>query len=873
MTLRPMSILLALILLAGPAHASGPGTHVLEANAVLDQLADADPDWAALADLPDARAYLGFGALSPDFRSACAEIDFGHQKALSYHLMDLAADEAPELRLFALGHMCHQGSDNAMEGLMVGAFFSSAPVGVFSLFGEYLDGRGDSEVIVESMGDLVFGDWHGLVDVLFDMWFEDDAAKARADEAFQWYCASAAAFLGKDTDCALAKAQLEDKLASAEGLIGLLDRQAAHDFVDMLVSQPLEDIVDLAGSGLLTSFLGDMGEPTPGFDAEIERMKASPLTDPEFWTLYGALEHLGPAFTVAQMEHQPPTGSWPIYDKEMVICGNLQSVMRTLPADYAVVTGLTVDRVEWRGPDGLPVDAVTPELAGETLSAQVRLFSALPFSGEITGAVRVDLPGFAAVGEEVVGTASVDVDIDPAGYVSMARTELSIPFVADTAGALGFTLELTAGGDPRPWFTTSWDRLWSVEGLPLSSPIYKDNFGTYGHWPPSLPVEPAGAEGASVFVQVDVAPAGPGIAGVALELELSAAGVATTLPEGVTGANGLGPVAWVPPGTLVVTTDTGGTYQDAEVTVEVVAGAAPWVVLRLHGIPRVHPPEVWDAAQCVPLTWDPEPFGGQAATLTVTPLDPTAGAPLGVPGELDATEAMGEYCFDAPLPDGTRTAFLAVATYADGTQGVEGIGDVVLLDGSAPSLVVSLEGVDDDPCIAAATTGLSIQAEDPHSELVALDWSVDGGDWMELPFETDGAGAIDVLLPVVGHVGAGIRVRVTNAAGLATVCDPVAVPEAAGWCGVVEWGPEPAPEPAPDTVTPEPDGTDAIFGDAGDDVAGVDAPGRQGRGCDAGPGPPAGGALFLLIVAFGGVMRRFKDGGAAGVRDPSPTGS
>lgn len=850
MSRRFLSTVVAAVLFAGPAYASGPGTHVLEANAVLDALVDEEPDWAALADVPLARAYLGFGAMSPDFRGACDEIDFGHQKSLSYHLMDLAESEKPEFRLFALGHMCHQGSDNAMEGLMVGAFFSSAPVGVFSLFGEYLDGRGDSEVIVESMGDLVFGDWHGLVDVLFDMWFEDDAAKDRADEVFQWYCAEAAAFLGEDTDCALAKAQLEDKLASAEGIIGLLDRQAAHDFVDMLVSQPLEDIVDLAGSGLLTSFLGDMGEPTAGFDAEIERMKDSPLTDPTFWALYDDLAHLGPAFTFAQMEHQPPTGAWPVYDKNMVICGNLQSVMRYLPDAYAVITGLTVDQVEWLGPDGQPVAAVTADLVGAPLTARVRLFSAMPFSGTLTGAVRADLPGFAVVGEDIVGAASVDVGLDPAAYVSTPRTELDIPFVADATGALGYTLELTAGDEPRPWFTTSWDHLWSIEALHLASPIYKDNFGTYGHWPPSLPVEAPAEDGASVFVQVNVAPGGPGIAGVDLGLSIEAGGVMMPLEGAVTGANGLAPLDWIPAGNLAIEADGGDLYAGETRGTEIVGGEDQWVTILLHALPRLQPPEFWDPAACVPLTWAPEPFAGQAELLTVTPVDPTAGTSLGPSAELDATAGVGEYCLGGPVPDGTRAAFLAVATYVDGTTGAEGTGGIVTFDGTGPTLTVIPVGFDDDPCVEAGTTGLSIVAEDPASPLVALAWSVDGGDWMELPPKADETGkVIDAHLQVVDHLGAEIRVRVTNAAALETVSEPVVVPQLAAWCGVPEWGPETAPEPGPepreDTVEPATDASGAVV-----DVEDVDDAASGGRGCGVGESPGAGAGLLWSICGL-----------------------
>ena len=839
----------AILLMSSPLRASGPGTHIFESDAVLDTLAAEDPEWAALADLPYARAYLGFGAVSPDFRSACAEMDFGHQKSLSYHLLALAEEEKPEFRLFALGHLCHQGTDNAMEGLMVAAFFSSAPAEVFSLFGEYLDGRGDSEAIVETMGDLIFGDWHGLVDMLFDMWFEDEAAKARSLEVFQWYCGVGAAYLGKDTDCALAQAQLEDKLAQAEGLIGLLDREAAHDLVDMLVSQPLEDIVDLAGSGLLTSLLAGEYEESPDFDAEIERLKDSPLTDPAFWDLYYDLDHLGPAFTLAQLEHQPPTGAWPVYDKEMVICGNIQTVMRHLPEDYAVVTGLSVDRVEWLGPDGEPVAAVTPDLVGETLTARVRFFSALPFAGTVTGVVRRDAPGFGAEDDTTLGTASVEVDIDPAAYVTTPRSELEIPFIATAGGALGFYLELTADEEPRPWFTTSWDRLWGVDDLYFARPIYMDNFGTYGHWPPSLPVETPDSGGASVFVQVRVAPAGPGIGDAAVML-FDGAGPAAW--EGLSAANGLAVIDWMEPGEYQLGVAAEGYVDEPFPGILVDAWADQWHVIALHAVPEVQVPEVWDSGECIPVTWDAELFAGQAEVLTLSPLDAVTEEPSGGAVELPPT-GEGEYCFDEPPPDGAVVRFQAVATYLDGSQGVEGFGSEVLLDGSSPVLTLELVGFEDDPCIEASTTGILAHAEDPHTYLVALAWSVDGGDWMEVPPETDESGHVILANFQAGaYAGAEIRMRVSNAAGLETISDSVAVPAPVAWCGVPEPDPDTAPEPAPDVVDATPDAVDVEA-----DLIATEGPVKRDRGCGMTDTPANPLALLVLVMLIAAGAFRF----------------
>ena len=856
----------------GAALASGPGTHVQEARVVLEILADEDPQWDALAQLPFADAYLGFGAMSPDFRSACAEIDFGHQKSLSYHLLEIAADEKPEFMLFALGHMCHQGSDNAMEGLMVAAFFASAPVGPFSLFGEYLDGRGDSEAIVESMGDLIFGDWHGLVDVLFDMWFEDEAAQARAEEVFQWYCAEAAAFLGKDTDCALAQVQLEEKLAQAEGVIGLLDRQAAHDLVDMLVSQPLEDLVDLAGSGLLTSFISEVGEPTPGFDKEIERMKSSPLTDPEFWTIYDELDHLGPAFTLAQMEHQPATGSWPIYDKEMVICGNLQSVMRFLPEDYAPGNGLTVDRVEWLGPDGTPIDVVGPELAGETLTARVRFFSSLPFSGTVVGTVRMDSPSLNTFGDSPVGSTSLQVDIDPAASVTTLRSELEVHFDGEVGIANGFYLELVTEAESRPWFTTSWDRLWFVEDLPFELPIFKDNFGTYGHWPPSLPsAQPLDAS--VVFIHLRVAPDGPGIPGLEALVTWQGGDGGGWDEVVTTGANGLALVDMVSSGDFTISTESSNDFAPLFLETAVEGGTDLWVMEALHALPRVNPPLAWDTAGCIPLVWDPALFGDQGDVLTVTPQRSGVSEPISVSVEFDADEGAGDYCFETWPADGTVIEFESLLTYIDETTGVAAVGSACVLDGSPPLLDATLVGFEDEPCSEAVPSeaGISIMAEDPHSDLVALALSVDGGDWMELelPPKTEEAGAINALVPVGVHRGDEIRIRVTNAAGLETIYASLFVPLVPDFCHAADEDVAPAPEPAPDVVAPRVDAVDV--GVDGRNDAGGGTKGSSGGGCSVRSEASPPGPLYLLVLlglcaplagSFGSrhLRRRFAQG-------------
>ena len=486
----------------GGALASGPGVHIRECDRVLELLIENDPYFEGLAQVDMAQSYLRFGALSPDFEKAVDSITFGHETGLSHHLLEAAKEKEPQFELFALGHLCHQGSDGAMESLVVPAFFGSKPIGLYSLFGEYSDGRADSEGIIESIGDLLTGDWFALVNTLYDFWFDGPEAQERAIELFQWYCAEGAAYHGKNTDCEQVQVDLENLLSKGDAIIGLMDREQALEFVAMLLDQPIEDLVDLAAGGLFSAMLSGELEPGPEYDAELERFKESVFVEPEFWQLYEELKELGPAYTLDFMKEKSPTGSWPIYNGKAILCGNLQSIMNFAPEAYHVTPGLVVDKVEYRDLDGVTLESVAPSPEGTEVTATIRFFSAFAFSGKVRGVVREDREGYDPSGDSVVGEASIDVAIDPLGYVVVPRSVLEIPFVAVSSDALGYYIEIYAGEAEKPFFTTSWDRLWSIGQLDLGRDIYKDNFGTYGHWPQSLPLDGVASKFGAVMVRV-----------------------------------------------------------------------------------------------------------------------------------------------------------------------------------------------------------------------------------------------------------------------------------------------------------------------------------------------------------------------------------
>jgi len=597
----------------GTADAAGPGVHLRECSAVLDDLVASDPEWAALVELPLAKSYALFGALSPDFDQASDALTFGHSRELSYHLLDAASDTAPEFKLFALGHLCHQGSDAAMHSINVAPFFASAAIGIFSLFGEYTDGRGDSEGIVESLGDLVVGDWLTMVDVLYDFWFEDETAKERAAEVLAWYCATGAEFLGKPTNCAQVQADLESKLAKAEPLLGAMSREEAKEFMTVMLASSMEDLIGLAMSGGFTSMLSGEVEKSAEFDSEVERLKQSVLVDKGYWTLYDSLFPTGVTFTRDLMAQKTPSGSWPSYDGNAVICGNIQSVMNYLPGIYKVKPGLTVDEVTWQDAGGMPLSEVAPEQEGKTLQVAVTLFSALPLAGKVTGIVRGDQPWLYTGTDPVLGKASVDIAIDPAQYITTPRTQLTVQFEADPQGLIGFYLEMYLDDEKQPWLTTSWDRLWFIEQEDSFRPIYRNNFGTYGHWPPSLPLAEPADHPAPIFVKVREAPDGPGIQGALVVADLvpgqpdGPAGPG----EGVTGTNGVAIIEMGGPAEFTVTATADG-YEPAEpVTVQTQPLHETWVELKLLPVPQPDPgPEAALEPGPEPSDAEPVPDGG-----------------------------------------------------------------------------------------------------------------------------------------------------------------------------------------------------------------------------------------------------------------------
>jgi len=772
-----------------PTLACGPGVHILEASRALELLAAGDPVWAERAAVPRANSYLWLGSISPDFEWPLAALGFGHGGSLGLHLLDLAeAEGSAERALFALGHVAHMASDPACEMFHTPTFFASEPLGLFDLMeaSEGENARAEAEGIVEGLGDLVLGDWIGLVDTLYDFWLEGDEAKARAAEIVGWYCRMGAERTGRATDCDAVWTQLSELLGKADELLGGNSRDEAKGFMQALVGGDIDRLVTFYTTGLLELLGSSGGEKQPWYERELARMLDSALVDPAFWSQYDGLAGLGPQWTFDRVTGRL-ADAWPGWEPKAMICGNVQSVMRALPED-GVVPGLIVDDLRWTDAEGHHVWEVRPEQEGAALQAHVRFYSSLPFEGRIRAVVRKDGPGLDATGDEVLGDAGVTVEIDPLEYATTARTQLTIPFDADPEEALGYYVELYASDGELPWFTTSWDRLWTVGSLDLDGPAYRDHFGTYGHWPPSLPRTEVDVPSSELMVKVFVAPAGR---------RLAQAEVVAGEEVVVTGDNGLAVFGGLAAGGQQVHALASGYFNAEPATVDLAARSMGRLDVPLHAIVDALPDSRWlDGSGCVGIRWDPEPLDGQAAHVLASACD-AEGEACGSPIDVGVTGAA-LVCGPKRLEDGAEVVWKLQAEYEDGSLGPQQKTEPVGKD-TSPAALLEPTVETARVCGCEACDEVTVGASDPHSGVLAgLEWRFDDEPWpgaggpLEAP-RPERTWDIQPPLSDEGAVPQRLFLRVRNGAGLLTEVGPLALVRAELTCGPLE---EEVPLPA-----------------------------------------------------------------------------
>lgn len=857
-------ILAPLMLLSAPAYPCGPGIHILEAARAGELLATMNEAWAADLASPLAAEYLALGSIAPDFQNALGTITFGHSAALSYHLLDAAAEKGPEYRLFALGHLAHaSASDPACEMFLTPTLLASAPIGIMDITTE--DGpQGESEGLIEVFGDLILGDWDTLVDVVYAFYMDGPDAEARGQDIFMWYCLEGKAQSGHAVDCNAAWAEFTSLVDSGKAFLGDMDRETAREFLHSMIDQPPAALAEVFAGGIVQQLLGDRMDKSANYDREFARFISGPAMDPAFWARYDDfLYRLGPEWVVERLRTRE-TG-FPSWSGNAMIAGNVQSMMNFVPDAYHVVPGLIVDDVRWLNGAGQAVSSLAAAHEGTPMTARVRFFSSYPFDGTIRGVVRKDLPGRNVAADPIVAQADLAIAIDPLAYVTTPRHTLEVPFTVDTEGAIGLYLDLWVDGGNGPWLTTNWDLIWGISDLDLDQPSIRNHFGTYGHWPPSLPVAAPTVPDGRVLVKARVAPAGGGIDRA--QVTFGAEG-----PSWTTGFNGIAVFDITDTTTVPVSVAAEGFAPADPVEAQPALHADVWVESFLHGIPRITVAPWTTHASCIAYSVARDPFQGQVSRfLTHAQL----GTDIDVRTPVVETPAdkEGAVCFPQALEDGAQVLLRTVPRYRNDTLGVEGTA-IAWLDASAPLLDAPEFQVMDDPCHEDVPFikpfVVSVRVTEPHSPIDVVDWKSDG-DWVVAAWDAvpgEVAGTFQISFPVdvtVLRPGDTLSVRVANAAGLATQQSATLPSDVVTQPCPVDPEPQPdagtpdsvADEARPDAWTP-PDADDAALTDAQTPGQDVLPPIRTKGGCSAGPnatGTPLG-LLWLVLLGTGIVWRR-----------------
>lgn len=775
---------LASILLMG----AGPGIHVRESDRLLDQLRTSDPVWEERAQLEKAAVYLHLGAISPDLDWASNELTFGHSRGLFYHLLDKALEEQNDLHvLFAAGGIAHQATDALWESFFTPTLMASAPLGMFDLYGDVGNNRGEAETITEGFGDLVLGDWHSIVDILFALWLDSDEAKAEAIDLISWYCEGGKEYFGYDTDCSVVQTELAEKLSMAEDYVGFMTYAQAQSMVDILIDQPLTDLADTAVGGGLTSFLGEVGEISPWATVDLERFKASPFCNSEFWNLYNDMDHLGPTWAFRYVT-QRLSKSFPGWEPDAMASGNIRSIMAFLPDLYTVNPDLTLRSLEWTDPQGSPLPSVAPGQSATQAQVSVQLYVARDFHHSVRGVVRKDAPGIDAEPGEIVGEALVQIDQDPLDYTTDDPVTLTVPFQTDTSEAVGFYLDIYVDDEAGPTYTTNWDHLWLIDDLDMSRPIYTQNFGSYGFWPASLPISPLAPEynPSTLLVKVRQKPFGPALQDATVAVVPKDSPGAPWM--GTTSANGVAVFDWLASSVdyLVSVTSDDPLYSPVDQTViQLKPGEKPWLVFEVdRKVSFLDVPAWFDPTKKLELSFDANAFFGQTYNFEIRGLDE-----LGQPLTETFYFTIGDVMLDnwPALPDGSTVFVEVLPVYVTSEAGIAGLSQAIGVDSSPASVSqTALEVVDLTPCLPrdGSTTLpffpqslLVAQAVEPHSPIQASlacdNAAIDVPVTVEPEGQEEGTYLLSVTLPAnvcttsQGSSGK-LELWVTNGPGLVT---------------------------------------------------------------------------------------------------------
>jgi hypothetical protein len=851
-----LSLVMGALAWSQPAEACGIGVHMRLASKAYEIVAQNHPEWAAYGSDPLAMSYLWVGAVAPDLEEWSESIDFGHELDVSLHLLDESLPKGAYHRMFALGHLSHAAAaDAACDQFWTPTVVAAAAIGALDLFEDWDDPRREALELTETLGDFVLGDWDAVVDTIYDFYLESGEAKMRLMELFLWYCQTGReAVPGSQADCFDTANDFGGPFAGTESFFAGLDRDGAKAKVAQLVGRPLDELLELFAGGYLGAIIGLETTPSAQAPRQLALLQTSSLSKASFWATYeDQLDVLASYWTLERYEDEDD--GWPMAEGEGVACGNLQSVMARLPVYYDMKPTLIVDRVTWSRLGGQEVEVVAAADAGKTFTAEVSFYSAVPFNGTVRGIVRTDKPGLTPATGTTLGEAEVYANLDPISAIEDGRQELQIMFTADIEGADGFVVELFAMGSNKPFFTTSWDRLWLIKDLEFDWSVYQDHFGTYGHWPPSLPVAGTEYQGL-IFGKASIAPAGGGIKGAKITLDDGA--------KKTTNTNGLAVFDKRDPGEWSATVSVAG-YEPADgpQSFELPVGGKAVVQFFLHanpglGIKAAYQPD----RDCIDLTWKASRFGLQAEAFLAWATDRDSGEEL-VPETDVGKTGQGKLCRSGGYSDGQAVMLHIVARYTDATLGVEDDIGPVVVDGSSPiaSLIeVSVEG--SSQCVGDQVrypeARVSFFLDEPHTPVSGISWRIGGVDWRPIQWTdpTPTAAwphAIELVLPADALALEGdFHMKITNGAGLETRTDGAPVPT---WSGPKSCG------AAGDTTGGDatlPDGAPANDGAGGYVVESWDpsAGGSTSDGCSMTRTPAPLAPVLLLIMVFVLSMRR-----------------
>lgn len=776
------------------APAWGPAVHIREADRAIELLVAENPEWQPLIDeTPLGRSYLRVGSIAPDFQWLVSSLPFGHSKGLSYHLIENAPSDRPEFKLFAFGHLAHNVGDANAEAFFGPTVWSTNRLGVFDLFTESTeDGRGETETISEGFGDVVLADWGPVIDLLYDFVLEGDDSLRRQRELARWYCETGREYERRPVDCDRVVLELGQALGGATSVLGSLDREGGKGFLRLLFDKPLPELARSYVNGTFTDLLGVSSPASPRQRTEFQRLLASPIVSPAFRELYDEFfADLGPTWAVGHLTSR--NDGWPGYDGNAIRSANHQSVLQFLPRRYASGRGLTVDDVTYRSEDGAVLGSVGDDRLGRPLVARVQFYGTMPLQGTVRGVVRKDRAGFSPAEDEVLGSAEIEIDIVPPDYSDVPRLQFEIPFVADGEGALGYYFELYLNDDERPWYTSSWDELWSVEELPLVWNVYRNHFGTYGHFPRSLRRTNPDTDLGSLFVAGRFAPYDAPVPGLTVELP----GLGLT---SATASSGLARFDLLPAGPqeVEVRLADGSLLQSS--VVEIVAGGETWLDATAALPASVRAP-AFVGQRCLAFEWDFLSVpSGVSASANAFLIDAATGESLSPSPARIGNSGRGEVCRD--VADGRDVAVRVEARF-DGGATRSGRSAAVRVDTSAPQLgAVSLTPKEELACGNSAesrTWLVRLPVTEPHSPLASVRWEMAGREVLALEAEELGteAGEREIEFPVstTSEGTQTLQVTVSNRAGReATVAVELPAAEACS--------PTPTASPSPTATLP-----------------------------------------------------------------------